>query len=143
MAKRKKPKQRPFQPNVLEEHADPVLRPRMGPGETLWRYTVTIPLEEITPTKRQKATREDIENLEEMFRKHFGGFTRLANAFGHGLRDPEKSEEPPEMNVNAYLVVLVSPVPQSEAYFRALREELEDALDEGVILIERQQVWIP
>ena len=27
-------------------------------------------------------------------------------------------------------------------YFRALRAELETALDEGVILVERQEVWI-
>jgi hypothetical protein len=34
-------------------------------------------------------------------------------------------------------------VPESEAYFRALRAELEEALDEGVILVERIEVWIP
>jgi hypothetical protein len=28
-------------------------------------------------------------------------------------------------------------------YFRALREELQNALAEGVILIERQEAWIP
>jgi hypothetical protein len=39
--------------------------------------------------------------------------------------------------------VLPSPVTEAEAYFRALREELQTALDEGVILVERQEVWIP
>src|SRR5260370_20809551 len=100
MAKRKRQKQRPFQPEVLDAYAVPVLRPRMGPGETLWRYTVTIPLEEITPTKRQKATTADLSNLQRLFIKHFSGFARLPDSFGHGLRDPEKPEEEPEMNTN-------------------------------------------
>jgi hypothetical protein len=47
------------------------------------------------------------------------------------------------MNYNAYFVVLASPLPDAEVYFRALRDELENALDEGVILVERQEVWIP
>ena len=47
------------------------------------------------------------------------------------------------MNYNAYFAVLASPVPEAEAYFRALRQELETALLEGVILVERQEVWIP
>ena len=34
-------------------------------------------------------------------------------------------------------------VPEADAYFRALRAELETALTEGVILLERQEVWIP
>jgi hypothetical protein len=143
MVKRKQKKQHPFQPEVLNECADPVLRPRMGPGETLWRYTVTLPLEEIRPKKRQKATAADLTNLETLFLKHFGGFTRLSDSAGYGLRDPEKPEEAPETNFNAYFVVLASPVAQADAYFRALRRELETALDEGVILVERQQVWIP
>jgi hypothetical protein len=143
MAKEKQKKRRPFNPGALEPHANPVLRPRMGPGETLWRYTTTIPLEEITPKKRQIATPEDVRNLQLMLGKHFGGFSRLPDSFGYGLRDPEKPEEEPELNVNAAFVVLASPVPQAETYFRALRDELETALDEGVILVERQQVWIP
>ena len=44
---------------------------------------------------------------------------------------------------NACFAVLASPVPEAEAYFRALREELEAAFDEGVILVERHEVWIP
>jgi hypothetical protein len=143
MARRKQRKRRPFNPGALDEFADPLLQPRMGPGETLWRYTVTIPLEEITPTKRQIATVDDLNDLQRMFVKHFRGFTRHPESFGHGLRDPENPEEAPEMNINTYFAVLASPVSQSDAYFRALREELEAALDEGVILVERVQVWIP
>jgi hypothetical protein len=114
----------------------------MGPGETVWRYTVTVPLEEIRPEKRQKATAEDIDNLQQMFAEHFGGFTRLSNSPGFGLRDPNDPHQAPEMNTNAFFVVLTSPVPEADAYFRALRAELEAALDEGVILVERQEAWI-
>jgi hypothetical protein len=46
------------------------------------------------------------------------------------------------MNYNTYFVVLTSPLPEAETYFRALKRELETALDEGVILVERQEVWI-
>lgn len=115
----------------------------MGPGEAVWRYTITVPLEEIKPHKRQKATAEDLDNLQQMFVEHFGGFTRLPNSPGFGLRDPADPSRSLEMNYNTYFVVLVSPVPEADAYFRALREELEAALDEGVILIERQEAWIP
>jgi hypothetical protein len=143
MAKRKKSKQRPFRPEVLQEHVVDALRPRMGPGEILWRFTLTVPLEEVRPVKRQKATSEDLYRLAQRFAQDFGGFTRLPNSLGYGLRDPTQLHQVPEMNYNAYFAVLASPVPEAEAYFRALREELEDALEEGVILVERQEVWIP
>lgn len=143
MAKRKQGKQRPFRPEALEAYAVPVLRPRLGPGATQWRYTVTVPLEEIEPRKRQKATTADLEKLQRVFITHFGGFTRPADAFGYGLRDPDKPYQAPEVNYNTYFAILTSPVPEAEAYFRALREELESALAEGVILVERQEVWIP
>ena len=143
MTKRKQGKQRPFRPEALEAYAVPVLQPRLGPGSTHWRYTVTVPLEELRPRKRQKATTDDLAKLEQMLLKHFRGFTRPANSFGYGLRDPARAEQPPETNINAYLAVLTSPVPEAEEYFRALRAELEEALDEGVILVERIEVWIP
>ncbi len=121
MAKRKPRKQRPFNPEALDRYADPVMRPRMGPGETLWRYTITIPLEEISPTKRQIATEEDVNNLQRMFVKHYRGFTRHPESFGQGLRDSETPQEAPEMNINTYLAILASPVEQSDTYFQALR----------------------
>jgi hypothetical protein len=142
MAKRKPRKQRPFRPEVLDEHADPRLRPRMGPGEAVWRFTITVPVEEIQPRKRPKATPDDLHNLRQMLVRHFGGCTGLPSSFGYGLRDPQAPEQEPEMNYNTYFVVLTSPLPEAEAYFRALKRELETARDEGVILVERQEVWI-
>jgi hypothetical protein len=143
MGKRKRGSHRPFNPEVLTPHAAAALRVRMGPGEAVWRYTVTVPLEEIKPQKRQKATAEDLDNLQQMFAEHFSGCTRLPNSPGFGLRDPTDPSQAPEMNYNAYFVVLTSPVPEADAYFRELRQELEAALDEGVILVDRQEAWIP
>jgi hypothetical protein len=143
MAKRKQRRQRPFRREALDALALPELRLRMGPGESVWRYTVTVPLEEIKPHKRQKATAEDVNNLQQMLTEHFGGLTRLPNSPGYGLRDPGRPEQTPEMNYNTYFVVLTSPVPLADAHFRALRRELEEALEEGVILVERQEAWIP
>lgn len=143
MAKRQRRKQRPFDREVLQPYATPQLRIRMGPGESVYRYTITVPLEEIRPGKRQKATAEDLDNLQQMFAEHFGGFTRPHESVGFGLRDPEHPEQGPELNFNAYFVVLTSPISAADAYFCALRSELEDALVEGVILVERQESWIP
>jgi hypothetical protein len=124
MTEKRRRKPRPFQRQALDGLAVPEMKPRMGPGETLWRYTVTVPLEEIKPQKRQKATAEDLVNLQEMFVDHFTGFTRPPNLPGCGLRDPNKPERMPEVNYNGYFAVLASPISEAEAHFRDLREEL-------------------
>lgn len=114
----------------------------MGPGERVWRYTIVVPLEEVRPRKQQKATFADLEKLEEMLIRHFGGYSILPSSTGFGLRNPADRDEEPEMNYNAYYTVYSAPLRKSEAYFRALQRELQTALDEGVILIERQEVWL-
>lgn len=42
--------------------------------------------------------------------------------------------------MNIYYVVYAAPSREADDYFRALQRELQDALEEGVILIEKQQV---
>jgi hypothetical protein len=54
MAKRKPGNQRPFHREALDKYAVPELRLRMGPGEAVWCYTITVPLEEIRPRKPEK-----------------------------------------------------------------------------------------
>ncbi|MCI0458834.1 MAG: hypothetical protein L0Z62_17895 [Gemmataceae bacterium] len=44
------------------------------------------------------------------------------------------------MNEHFPFVVYAAPLPESDAYFRTLQGELRDALAEGIILIERQEV---
>src|SRR5436305_114914 len=111
MAKRKQGGKRPFRREALDAHADPALRVRRGPGEAVWRFTLTIPLEEVAPHQRQVATADDLETLQQMLADHLGGFTRLPNSPGFGLRDPKGPDRSPEMNYNTYFVVLTSPVP--------------------------------
>src|SRR6516225_522887 len=100
MARRRRSGQRPFDRDALNAYAVPDLRVRMGPGEAVWRFTLTVPLEEIRPQKRQRATAADLDNLQQMLAEHFGGFTRLPNSPGFGLRDPNNPFQAPEMNYN-------------------------------------------
>jgi len=44
------------------------------------------------------------------------------------------------MNFNTNFVVYAAPLRQSDDYFQALQRELQDALGEGLILVERQDV---
>ena len=143
MAKRRQGEQRPFRPEILEPFADAHLVPRLLPGRRVWRYKATVPIEQIKPTRKPKATPRDENQLRRMLVRHFGGVTLPPSSPGYGLRDPNHPEQEPESNYNAYFVVLAWPGAGADRYFRALRTELQDALDEGVILIERQVVWIP
>ncbi len=101
-----------------------------------------VPVEQIRPKKRPKATARDLRLLQEMFPRHFGGLTMLPSSTGYGLREPRQPLGEPEMNYNAYFVVYAAPIPESEVYFEVLQRELREALAEGVILIERQEVWL-
>jgi len=98
-----------------------------------------VPIEQIKPTRQAKATPRDENPLRRTFVRHFGGVTLLPSSAGYGLRGPDHPEQEPESNCNADFVVLALPPTGSSA----LRTELQDALDEGVILVERQVVWIP
>jgi hypothetical protein len=143
MAKRKRAEQRPFRPEALDPYAAAGLFARLLPGRRIWRYTLTVPLEQIKPTRKQKAAPRDQNQLRRMLVRHFGGVTLPPASPGYGLRDPDHPEQEPETNYNACFVVLASPGRAADRYFRALRDELQDALEEGVILVERQEVWIP
>ena len=47
-----------------------------------------------------------------------------------------------EQNEHVAFEVYAAPVQESDDYFRAISQELQDALGEGVILIERQHVTL-
>ncbi|MCI0464983.1 MAG: hypothetical protein L0Z62_49305 [Gemmataceae bacterium] len=59
-----------------------------------------------------------------------------------GARDPANVVGTLEQNEHVAFEVYAAPVQESDDYFRALRQELQNALQEGVILIERQQVTL-
>ncbi len=140
--------QRPFNPDALKPHAVPEIRPLIG-AETVvvWHYTVFVPVEEIRSdgSVRPVATLDDLDNLEGTLADHFGGLTAPATVpglKGSGARDPAKPEATREVNRHAAFMVYAAARGASDTYFRALRRELEEALVEGVLLIERQDVTL-
>ena len=142
MAKKQRPGQRPFNPEALHRYATAELYPRIGSGAPVYRYTVIVPAEEIRPMKRLKASPDDLEALRDLLTRDFGGLTMSPASPGYGLRDPARPDVVPEMNYNFAFVVYAAPVYEADNYFLALRRELEAALAEGVILVEKQQVFL-
>jgi hypothetical protein len=47
-----------------------------------------------------------------------------------------------ELNTHIPMIVYASAVAATEDYFAALRRELQAALDQELILVERQEVWL-
>lgn len=92
------------------------------------------------------ASDTDIEAIRDTLIRHFGGSTVLhqppAPAFGVGARDPANVADTLEQNEHVSFEVYSAPVQEADDYFQALRQELQEALVEGVILIERQQVTL-
>jgi hypothetical protein len=140
MAKRKSGRQRPFRPSALDRYVQSDLRPRMDPGEHGWRYTVVVPVVQLLPERRAKATPDDLIALEDMLLGQFGGLSRLPRISGYGLRNPRGRLRQPELNEHVPLAVYTAPLPEADDYFRDLQRELQEALNEGVILVERQDV---
>jgi hypothetical protein len=81
---------RPFDPQSLAAHALSQIRPPMGIGAVVWRYTVLVPFEEVradeTPTVL--ITDDDLERVSETLCNHFGGVTIRPPLKGWGLRNP-------------------------------------------------------
>jgi hypothetical protein len=140
-------KARPFNPNALKKAAVAGIRPPLGPETLVRRYTVLVPVEHLTlgGAIRPVATPDDIEKLQFTLAHHFSGVTTAAtlpSLVGRGARDPRKPAMTRELNRHAYFVVYAAAVRASDDYFLALKKELAEALVEGLILIERQDVTI-
>jgi hypothetical protein len=138
---------RPFNPKALRAYAVAELQPKLGPDTVLYRYTVFVPMEQIKPGSavRMVATPDDLQNLQLMLTKHFGGVTLSASVpslLGVGARDPRRPKRTLEINRHAHFTVYAAANRASDDYFRALQKELANALAEGVILIERVDVLI-
>jgi len=131
--------QRPFNSTVLSEFAKPSIKASIGIGAVAWRYTVLVPTEEtkVGGTSERIATDEDLDNLEKVLTRHFDGLTTLQESTGYGLREGQI-----ELNQHAPLVVYAAATTPSDLYFQTLRKELEDALVQEAILVERQDVWL-
>ena len=139
--------QRPFNLGALKRYAVPEIRARLGPETLVRRYTVFVPVEEIKAGQapRTIATPKDLQKLQFMFIKHCGGVTHAATVpslVGSGARDPRRPVQTQELNKHAYFSVYAAAVRAADEFFLALQKELAEALAEGVILIERQDVTI-
>jgi hypothetical protein len=118
----------------------------------VYRYRILVPLSQTVPEsdrvirKTEIVADDDLDTLQYTLIRHFGGVTIIhrppAPAFGVGARDPANVAATLEQNEHIAFEVYAAPIQESDDYFRALRQELEDALQEGVILIERQQVTL-
>jgi hypothetical protein len=116
------------------------------------RYRILVPIVQVihesTHSVRRVriSTETDVDTIRDTLILHFGGVTVLhqppAAARGVGARDPSNVSGTLEFNEHVAFEVYAAPVQESDDYFRALRRELEQALQEGVILIERQQVTL-
>ena len=116
------------------------------------RYRLLVPIAQLIQESSQEirrvtvAARTDIDSVRDVLIRHFGGLTVLhqppAPAFGVGAREPSNVAGTLEQNEHVAFEVYAAPVQEADDYFRALRLELQQALQEGVILIERQQVTL-
>lgn len=132
----------------------PILQADVGGpvSVTVFRYRLLVPIAQIIRETVHQARRvlvaseEDIFTIRNALIRHFGGVTVLhqppAPAFGVGARDPSNVSNTLEQNEHIAFEVYAAPVQESDDYFRVLRSELQNALQEGVILIERQQVTL-
>jgi hypothetical protein len=119
---------------------------------SVYRYRVLVPLAQVIQESAHAVRRvliassDDLEALQVAFIRHFGGVTvhhqTPAALRGVGARDPSDVAGTLEQNEHAAFEVYTAPVQEADDYFRALRQELQEALQEGVILIERQQVTL-
>jgi len=137
---------------VPREAFVPVFQAEVGSSVSLvvYRYRILVPIAQIGGNVAGKERRfriakdDDVFKLRDTLIEHFGGLTIVhqppAPAFGVGARDPANVTATLEQNEHIAFEVYAAPVQEADDYFRALRLELEDALQEGVILIERQQV---
>jgi hypothetical protein len=131
----------------------PVIRAAVGSTVlvNVYSYRILVPIAQIireTVTSFRRitiATQQDLDNLIAMLVEHFGGITATVInppiIRGLGARDPQ---EPAVREENEHVAfdVYAAPIQESDDYFRALRQEPQEALGEGVILIQRQQVTL-
>jgi len=133
--------QRSFNPEALKSQVTSWLRPNVSNWSSVWRYTVLVPVEQIQDdgTVRSIATPDDLQNLELMFIAHLGGITLLPVVHGRGCRDPKRPRETMETDKHAAYLVYPPAAYVSDQYFQALRAELQEALVEGIVMVERQE----
>jgi hypothetical protein len=134
---------RPFNRANLSGAASTHLRAAIGIGAVVWRFVVLVPVSEqrLGEASETIAESDDIDAIGAMLSEDFGGVTVLAPVMGHGLRDPH---DPTSLELNRHLpfMVYANPVAPADRYFGRLEQELREAFNQGVILIERQEAFL-
>jgi hypothetical protein len=140
--------------SIRREQLVPVVRAEVGAEApvSVYNYRIFVPVAQLifesATAFRQVvvATDEEIVALRNLFIKDFGGVTMLRQTpsplQGAGARDPRQPETTQEQNAHVAFEVLASATHHSDVYFSALRRELQEALGEGVILIQRVEVTL-
>jgi hypothetical protein len=140
--------------SIRREQLIPVVQAEVGAEVPIpvYSYRIFVPIAQIIRESatafRQVviATDEDIETLRNLLIQDFGGVTMLKQSpsplQGAGARDPSQAAMTLEQNEHVAFEVLASATHQSDVYFSALRRELQEALGEGVILIQRVEVTL-
>jgi hypothetical protein len=130
---------RPFNQEIVAELGKAAIKAPIGLGAVVWRYTLLVPVEETRPGESPQsiASFEDLEKLQTVLTRHFDGLTILPNSVGYGLRETQV-----ELNKHTPFVVYAAATAPSDLYFQALRTELEEALLQETILVERHEVWL-
>jgi hypothetical protein len=135
--------------SISREQLVPVVQAEVGADVpvAVYHYRIFVPIAQVlweSPTAYRRitvATDEDIEALRDLLIRDFGGVTTFKQSpsplQGSGARDPRRPASTLEQNEHVAFEVLASATHQSDLYFSALRRELQEALGEGVILIQR------
>jgi hypothetical protein len=133
----------PLNLESLAAFVTPELRAALGVGAPAWRYSVLVPLEEVNAAGQVTflADDDDLESLSEALCNHFRGVSNLPPLKGWGLRDPAQPETL-ELNKNVPFVIYAGVSAASDRYFQKLQQELGRSLDQGLILVERQEVFL-
>jgi hypothetical protein len=114
----KKSRERPFNPGALKKYAASDLSARIGAGSPVNRYTIVVPIEQIRPTRKAKATAQDLEELEQLLILRFRGITTPPAFAGYGLRGTSQAGEEPEMNFNTSLLSMQRPFARQKPSFK-------------------------
>jgi hypothetical protein len=134
-----------FDLHTLDALANSGLRPAIGVGGALvWRYTLLFPIGEGQAGEQPAAIAGAAELCNEVMLKlaeHFRGLTVLPPLQGYGLRNADDPSSI-ETNINWPLVIYAAPVAASDKYMETLQEGVRGALHQGLVLLERQDVFL-
>jgi hypothetical protein len=140
--------------SIRRDQLIPVVRAEVGSEVPIqaYHYRIFVPIAQVIWESANAyrritvATEDDIDTLRNLLIRDFGGVTVFKQSpsplRGAGARDPRQPTITLEQNEHVAFEVLASATHLSDVYFGALRRELQEALGEGVILIQRLEMTL-